>query len=158
MFRNVNCEDSRQDAIQECVALAYKAFLSLLNQGRNPLDHRSTLATFAARQVKSGRTLCSTGTTDVCSKGAELNRGIQFVPAHLDALVENTVTPVEDQAAFRVDFPEWLLTHTERHRRMIDVMLTGERTDAIADSFGMSPARVSQLRSEFRTDWERFQE
>ena len=61
-----------------------------------------------------------------------------------------------DQAAFRVDFPAWLSTRTERDRRIIDDMMMNERTDALADWFGLSPARVSQLRREYCDDWRRF--
>lgn len=66
------------------------------------------------------------------------------------------VTPVPDQAAFRIDWRAWLKTRTERDRRIIADLLAGERTLDVSHKFGMSPGRVSQLRQEFHQDWERF--
>jgi hypothetical protein len=57
---------------------------------------------------------------------------------------------------FRVDFPAWRNTRTERDRRIIDRLLLGERTGAVAKEFGLSPGRVAQLRREFHDDWLRF--
>jgi hypothetical protein len=39
---------------------------------------------------------------------------------------------------------------------MIDDLMVGERTLAVADGYGLSPGRISQLRREFHDDWERF--
>jgi hypothetical protein len=38
----------------------------------------------------------------------------------------------------------------------IDHLMVGERTLEVSRRFGFSPARVSQLRREFRDDWSRF--
>jgi hypothetical protein len=35
-------------------------------------------------------------------------------------------------------------------------MMQGDRTQELSRSFGISPARVSQLRREFHDDWQRF--
>ena len=32
----------------------------------------------------------------------------------------------------------------------------GERTSDLSNKFGVSPARVSQLRQEYKQDWDRF--
>jgi hypothetical protein len=71
-------------------------------------------------------------------------------------LHENTVTPPDEQAAFRIDFPDWLTTRTERDRRIISDMAVGEKTMHLARRFGISPARVSQLRREYHNDWRQF--
>jgi hypothetical protein len=73
-----------------------------------------------------------------------------------EALIENTVSPVPDQVAFRCDFPGWTKTRTCRDRRMIHEMARGERTKDLAHRFKLSPARVSQLRQQFHDDWQRF--
>jgi hypothetical protein len=63
---------------------------------------------------------------------------------------------VPDQVAFRCDFPVWRRTRNARDRRLIDDLMVGERTHEVAERYGLSPARVSQLRREFHADWERF--
>jgi hypothetical protein len=57
---------------------------------------------------------------------------------------------------FRLDWPAWLRTRTDRDRRIIGAMALSERTQALARMFGLSPGRVSQLRREFHADWEQF--
>jgi hypothetical protein len=73
-----------------------------------------------------------------------------------DALVDNTRTPPPDAAAFRCDFPAWQRTRTHRDRKIINRMMQGDRTNELSRSFGISPARVSQLRRDYHEDWERF--
>ena len=65
-------------------------------------------------------------------------------------------TPPDEQAAFRIDFPAWVRTHTHRHRRLIKDLMHGERTKAVARKYGVSAARISQLRRELMEDWRRF--
>ena len=60
------------------------------------------------------------------------------------------------QVSFRLDFPAWLLTRTDRDRRVVEDLMLGERTLDVARKFGLSPARISQLRREFKQDWQLF--
>jgi len=162
------------------VALAWQWFLRLVEQGKDPLAFPTALATFAARAVKSGRRLTGQEKSkDALSPLAQRRRGFAVEPLppstrrpfddvysnvhgqqELDAFEErlrdNTVTPPPEAAAFRIDFPDWLRTRTERDRRVIDDMMQDERTRDLADRHGLSPARVSQLRREYREDWNRF--
>ena len=57
-FRGLKCLDTRQDCICEMLALAWRWFLRLIAQGKDPLQFPSALADFAARAVKAGRRLC----------------------------------------------------------------------------------------------------
>src|SRR5206468_3444248 len=70
-----------------------------------------------------------------------------------EALADNTRSPVEDQVAFRLDFPAWVLTLSERNRRIVERMLQGEKTQTLSQLFGISQGRVSQLRREFLEGW-----
>src|SRR4051812_22142753 len=45
---------------------------------------------------------------------------------------------------------------TDRDRKLIDDLMAGERTMDVAGKHGLSAARVSQLRREFRDDWESY--
>jgi len=179
-FRHVKCPHHREDAISETLALAWKWFVRLVERGKDPSQFVSTLASFAARAVKSGRQVCGQQKAqDVMSPVAQRRHGfaVERLPSstatpyetlygavlgqHLhdafeDRLADNTRTPVPDQAAFRIDFPSWYATLAERDRRMVDNLVTGERPGDVARRFGLSAGRVSQKRREFHGDWERF--
>ena len=70
--------------------------------------------------------------------------------------MENDRTPVADQVAFRIDFPAWLNGLSARDRQIVDELAVGERPGDVARRFRVSPARISQLRSELRHSWEGF--
>jgi hypothetical protein len=170
----------KADAIQEMRALAWKWFLRLHQRGRDPAGFVTTFATLLARAVNSGRRLAGMAKAkDVMNPATQRRHGFRVEPlpnstrtshdrlyaspvgqALLDAFEErlrdNTVTPVPDQVAFRLDFPAWLRTLTARERRLIRTMAQNERTLDLSRQFELSPARVSQLRREFHDDWRRF--
>src|SRR5262249_59021063 len=117
----------------------------------------SALATFAARAVRSGRRLCGREPVkEALSALAQARHG--FVVASLpgastligsvfdEALRDNRRTPVDEQAAFRLDFPAWLSSLGRRDRRLAEAMALGHRTGELARRFGPSPARVPQPR------------
>src|SRR5262249_41408743 len=57
-FRYLKCLHSRQEAIAEMVALAWKWVVRLAERGKDACQFVSALATFAARAVYSGRRVC----------------------------------------------------------------------------------------------------
>lgn len=166
-FRHVKCPQHKADAIADMVALAWKWYCRLVERGKDPSSFVSTLASFAARAVHSGRRV--TGQLkpkDVMSERAQAKHGftISTLPDFstlgtnplAEALEDNRRSPVPDQVAFRFDFPAWLKSRPRRDRRIIQQMGMGERTSELSRRFGLSPARVSQLRREFACDWEQF--
>ena len=82
--------------------------------------------------------------------------GQERLDAFEERLHDNTITPPPDQAAFRIDFPVWRLTHSERDRRLIDALMLGGRTKEVSRLFGLSQGRISQKRRQFLQDWRRF--
>jgi hypothetical protein len=179
-FRDVRCAGQRADCIAEVSALCWKWFVALSQRGKNAAEFVSTLAGFAARAVRSGRRVCGQERgKDVLSASAQQRHGFQVeaLPLttrtahaelyghpqgqqHLDCyeerLRDNHVTPVLDQVAFRIDFPAWLETLTARERHIIRAMADSQRTRDLSRRFQVSPARISQLRREFKQDWDRF--
>jgi hypothetical protein len=179
-FRGLKCPHLKEDFIADMVALAWKWFVRLVEKGKDPLDFPSALATFAAKAVKAGRRVTGQERSkDVMSPVAKRKHGVKVerLPSstrhliedfygnvhgqrELDAFEErlrdNTMTPPCDAAAFRIDFPDWLKTRTERDRRIISDMMQDERTLDLSKKHGISPGRVSQLRREFKEDWDRF--
>jgi len=159
-FRRVPCPHRKADYVAEAVALAWKWFLRLEEQGKDARCFPSVLATFAARAVKSGRRLCGQlKARDVLSETAQQRHGFSVgkLPDFStlngnqleEALPDNTQTPPPDAAAFRLDFPAWLDLHSRRDRRMIGDMAQGERTVDLARHYRLSSARISQKRREF---------
>jgi hypothetical protein len=166
-FRDLKHPDRRGEAISEMIAIAWLWFVRLVGQGRDPSKFPSVLATYAARSVRSGRRLCGQEKArDVLSPLAQQRRGFSVNPlpeTHdetgklLDeALQDNSLTPVIDQVQFRLDFPRWRGSRCERDRRLIDDLMIGERTKDMAQKYGLSSTRVSELRGQFFTDWTNF--
>jgi hypothetical protein len=166
-FRSERCSSRRADLIAETVAIAWRWYRSLIERGKDPARFPTALATLAARAVRCGRRIAGAAKAkDVLNDIAQRRHG--FTVSKLpdfstltsnplaDALRDNRCTPPPDAAAFRCDWPHWLTTRTERDRRIITDMAVGERTLDVSRKFGLSPARVSQLRRQFKKDWSRF--
>jgi hypothetical protein len=166
-FRSIRCPHLKADRIAETIALAFKWFRRLLKQGKDPTAFVSTLATYAAKAVKSGRRLAGQmKAKDVMNKRTQARKGFCIVKLPdrstlntnplAEALIDNTQSPVPDQVQFRLDFPAWLRTYCQRDRRIIQDMARSERTLDLAQKYGLSRARISQKRGEYRRDWMRF--
>jgi hypothetical protein len=166
-FRYVKDACRKEEFIAEMVALAWKWCIQLSQHGKDVTRFPSALASYAARAVRSGRRLCGQEKgKDVLSPLAQRRHGFttSAIPdvsslhgnALDDALADNTVTPVDDQVAFRLDFPAWLETYDERNRHVILDLMAGERTLDVADHHRLSPGRISQIRRLFHRSWLRF--
>jgi hypothetical protein len=166
-FRHIKCSQQKEELLAEMRGLVWKWFCTLVRRGKNVLAFVSALATYAARAVNSGRRVCGhERRSDVLSPVAQRLNG--FTVGKLpdfstldgspleEALIDNTQTPPDEQAAFRIDFPAWRLTHSERDRRLIDTLMLGGRTKEVSRLFGLSPGRISQKRRQFLEDWRRF--
>ena len=172
-FRHLRCPGRRDDAVAEVVAVCWRWFLRISENGKDAGEFAATLADYAVRRVRSGRNLCGQERSkDVLSPLARRRHGFTLEPLASPAcpchdarqqrevmeerLKDNARSPVPEQAAFRIDFPRWHRSHCDRNRRLIDGMARDERTLDLADQFGISPGRVSQLRREFRDGWRHF--
>ena len=179
-FRGLRCPQSKADLIQETIALSFRWYTRLIERRKDPAMFPATFASFAVRAVKCGRRLCGQEPArDVLSSQAQLKHGFRVAylaispsrsherihasvqgKRHRDAYEEilwnNTHTPVLDQVCFRLDFPAWLATRTDRDRRIINDMALNHRTQDLAHKFGISKSRISHLRREYRDDWTRF--
>lgn len=163
-FRDVKCRVKREDCIAEMIALIWKWVVRLAEKGKDGFCFPMALANYAARAVKCGRRLCGQEKArDVMNPIAQQRLGFAVgkLPDYstLDgsplegALIDNTRTEIPEQVCFRIDFPTWLSFLSERNRRVLENMAMGERTTHLSRKFGISPARVSQLRREFHHEW-----
>src|SRR5437773_6284485 len=143
-FRHVACPAKKADYVAETLAVAWQWFVRLAERGRDASEFVSALASLAARRVKCGRRVCgSEKARDVLSPAAQRRHGftVGSLPASRtlagspveEALAENTVTPPDEQAAFRLDFPEWYGGYDDRDRQIIDDLIVGERGKDVSE-------------------------
>ena len=158
--------EAREEAVQEVIANAWRAFVRLVERGRAALAYPTVLARYAIAQVRGGRKV---GTrlrvVDVSSEYARIQKG--FTLDRLDeidastgewqeVLVEDGHATPADIAASRIDFAAWLRTLPGRTRKIAKLLATGETTNAAAKKFAVSAGRVSQLRRELQDSWTEF--
>jgi hypothetical protein len=60
---------------------------------------------------------------------------------------------VDEQAAFRLDFPVWMRAYGERKHRVIEDLMVGERPLEVAKKHRLSASMISQMRRQFHRDW-----
>ena len=164
-FREFDPE-TREDLVQEAVANCVVAYARLVERGKQSLGYPTVLAMYAVRQIKDGRRVGKKANVkDVYDIHAKVKGGYQLqyigtpheqCGGWREQLTDNRRTPVPDQAAFRIDFPQWLASLSARDRRIVDELAAGERTGVVAQRFGVSAGRVSQLRKELKESWEEF--
>jgi hypothetical protein len=157
----------REECACEAVAAAFLAYLSLTARGQDPFQFPSVLATRAAQHVQADRHVGgSLNRQDVLSPAAQRSQG--FAVQSLDqlaqgnheawweAVTDTAQTPPDEAAAFRVDFPDWLANRTDRDRCLIQDLAAGERPKDVAQRYGLSCGRISQLRRTYEQDWLRY--
>jgi DNA-binding NarL/FixJ family response regulator len=161
-FRGLRRE-VRDEAVQEVTAHAFVAFTRLVQQGQKHLAFASALGHYAVAQYRAGRRTGSRlNSRDVMAPGQRRCRveSLDEFDPHAEewraAMVEDTRTPVPDQASFRVDFPSWLSRLGSRDRAVAQSLAAGYTTREVAEEHGISPGRVSQLRRQLHDGWERF--
>ncbi len=157
----------RHDLIEEVVANSYVAYARLVERGLADRALPSPLARFAITQIRVGRRVGSRlRIGDALSTYAQYRK--QFAVERLDhfsdekgcwgeILVEDKRATPANVAACRIDFAEWLRRLTARLRKIALALAAGETTSAAARMFGVSPARISQIRELLRRSWEAFQ-
>ena len=165
-FRHIP-PDAKQEMIAEVVANAFCAYLHLVERGRIDRIYPTVLAKYAIRQVRSGRRVGGQlNIHDVTSLYAQRAAGIAV--EHLEQfdveksewrelLLEDRRAGPAETAAARIDLASWLLSLARRKRRIAESLARGEATGRVAQIFGLTPGRVSQLRRELKADWEVFQ-
>ena len=155
----------REEAVADVVAAAYCAFHRLVQLGKADLAYATPLVRFAVAQYWSGRRAATPmNSSDVLSPITAHRKRVRVFSftaedredEWAETLVDNSRSPIPDQAAFRVDFPIWLSRLNDRDRRLAEFLVVGNSTCEAAEQFGLSWGRVSQLRGTLRKDWQSF--
>ena len=181
IFRDIACPDKKADLICETTALAWKWYLRLAARGKDVMQFPMVFIYLVGRAVRSGRRLCGhERAKDVLSPVAQRCHHFKAeslspsTPTALDDLYsqpyaqemqdafeerlrDNLQTPVPDQVAFRLDWPRFLRTLTQRDRDLVGHLSLGNSGKWVAARFGLTEGRVSQLRQRWCREWRLFQ-
>jgi hypothetical protein len=174
-FRHLRGDDL-DDAVTEVVANSLVAFVRLFQLGKADLAYPTVLARYGVAQVRSGplrsaqvrsgrRVGNRLAGRDVLSPHAQRRHG--FTVERLDQddaegsgwrelVVEDRRSRPADIAATRIDFSDWLAVLPDLKRHVAEYLAIGETTSDAARQFGVSAARISQLRRELHDSWRQF--
>src|ERR1035437_215597 len=165
-FRRLRPE-ARAEATAQAIASACVSYRTVTRQHKLSRVYAGNIATFAVRAVNGGRHVGGhINSKDVLSPLAQKRRGFATTSINpwnrqegdwRDMVLETRRATPADQAAFNLDFQTWLNGWSRRHRQIIFHLAAGHRTNAMARKFGVSEARISQLRREYQESWELFQ-
>jgi hypothetical protein len=154
-FRHLRPQD-RDEALCEVLAHAFCAFRRLVELGKRDVVYASPLARFAVAHIRAGRRVGTKfKSRDVFAVANHCRRAV--LSHWVDMLADDSLTPVADQVAFRLDFADWLRALNERKRKLVKFLALGNSPSEAAERFEISNARVSQLRSELYASWQVFQ-
>jgi hypothetical protein len=158
--------DRLDEAVQEVVCNCCCAYARLVEQGRPHTATWSSLARFAVRQVRDNRQVGTpVNSRDVCAPKCQqkhwvdvcsMFRWVEQDEEWTEMVVSDKHSTPADTAAFRLDFRAFLASLSRRDRRITIKLAEGHATQWVARRFGISPARVSQLRRELCGRWREF--
>jgi hypothetical protein len=165
-FRKLRPEE-RDEAIQEVVANCAAAFARLVERKKQHVASASSLARFAVAQFRDGRRVTGRKSPkDALSSRAQFSKRFKVEwldyfdgqeGTWQDIVVEDHRVGPAEIAACRIDFAEWLKLLPRRLRKIALTLASGETTSAAAKKFGVTAARISQLRLWLKQSWEGFQ-
>lgn len=165
-FRRLRAE-AAEEAMQEATASCLQAFVRLCQQDRRSAAHPSTLARFAAQQLRCGRQVAgSLNVKDPLSRYAQYRQNLRVhsldqrsvqTGARIEEAVVGVRTPVLERVALRIDLPQWLKRLTRRMQRIARDLALGYTTSEVALKYGVSAGRIAQIRRELAGSWEQFQ-
>jgi hypothetical protein len=157
----------REELVQEVVASSFAAYARLVELGKEELAFPYPLARFAIGQVRAGRQLGNpVRIREVLSGYAQHHKSFQVERLDYfdeeencwrEIVVEDKRATPADIAACRIDFASWLRLLPTRRKKIALALASGETTTATAKKFGVTPARISQLRQWLKESWQAFQ-
>lgn len=166
-FRRMDAE-GREEAVQEAVCNAMVAYMRLFRLGKVELAYPGVLARYAVAQTRDHRKVGGRlNSRDVASGYCQRRKGL--VVERLDGfsghrgawrevLIEDRRAGPAEVAAVRMDFAAWLEGLPRRMAEIATFLAAGQTTGHAAREFGVSSARISQLRRELRRSWRTFQD
>lgn len=153
-FRHLKPE-AREEAVQNTIALAWKALARLTERGlANDPDRLRHVLHFAVKQTKAGRMPQG----QIKERDAfQLSRSQNgsSLGINLDGFVSHN-TPIPERVAFRLDTVAFLATLSDRQRAIAGDLMEGQTTGEVARQHGVTSGAISQFRRRFRQQYEAF--
>ena len=147
-FRHLDPE-AQEEAVQNTLALTWKAFHALIEQGRaDEPDIVKSCLWFSIKQTRVGRKVEGESRAKDIHKNSHRGRA-KFEMVELTQFVSDEA-PVPDQVSFRIDVPAFLATLSDRQQRMAEALMNGSTTSEVADTFKVTASAVSQFRTRFK--------
>jgi hypothetical protein len=160
-FRHLDSA-SREESIAEGVVHCLLSFARLHDQGRAEAASASTLAWYATLAVKRGRPAGDRmNCNEPLSRYAQVRNGTRIEQRYgkwLDLLVEDKRASVPDQVAAKLDVGDWFATLPSRMKQIAQDLAYGFSTSEVAEKYGVTPGRISQLRRSLEASWSAFQQ
>ena len=160
-FRQLDAE-RREDAVAEAIVHSLLSYSRLHDRGNAESATASTLAWYAAKQVKRGRPAAGRmNGEEPLSRYAQIGKGIQVEQRHgnwMDLMVEDKRASVPDQVAAKLDVGAWFATLSRRMKQIARDLAYGFSTSEVAEKHGVTPGRISQLRRTLEESWAAFQQ
>lgn len=181
-FINAQCErefrqwkaEMKMEMVAEATAIAWKSFCGIEETGRDPVRLKSRIVAYAIQHVRAGRTLASRwSSVDAMSRRAQLRHGFSVhrsansrhsgrtagrISFSVEEIGDRRHRNVSQEAAFRIDFNDWLSRLDDRLRDIVSDLASGYSTSEVSNRFGLSAGRISQIRRELENSWKRFHE
>jgi hypothetical protein len=163
-FRHLGPE-AREEAVQEVIANACRAYKRLVELGKTDIAYAGALARYGVAQVKDGRRVGGRlNVRDISSEYCQRRKNVTVErldkfdkeDGWQEIVVEDRHATPADIARVRIDFADWLKTLPRRKRRIAEVLSTGETTSNVAKRFHVSAGRISQLRRQLYESWLEF--
>jgi DNA-binding NarL/FixJ family response regulator len=83
---------------------------------------------------------------------------VEGLPSNwIDAMVEDKRAPIAELVAAKLDVGAWFATLTKRMREIAKDLAFGCSTSEVADKYGVSAGRISQMRRMLEESWAVFQ-
>jgi hypothetical protein len=118
----------------------------------------ASIAMMAVRRVAIGRQFkqsirsVNAGRTDRRSKRPK------FRQVHVDLRdVAAVDAPPSETVPGWLDYQTWLANYDNRKRDIAEALAVGGKTHEVAQQYGVTAGRISQMRREFAADWAAFQ-
>jgi hypothetical protein len=155
----------RSELVDDAVVLAFAMYVRLVRAGKQGLAYATALAKYAAKRVRAGRRFGTRQSTkDVMSRQAQQRLGfdVAFLSrssnrASWEELTDTRSVSPAEVAMCRLHFRDWLRQLRPLERRVASQLALGYRTGELANSVGVTPARISQLRRLLEQNWLAFE-
>jgi hypothetical protein len=155
-FRHMDPE-SREDAVAEALALAWQNHLHCSLAGKSP--GAPSIAYYAVKNVRSGRRLAGTSSTDVHSDKTQMmgRAAVCHTGSEVRDIGDGPTTPLIDHRTWmrpfhrtrvETDYPDFLDQEevTGQEETVFAMLAEGRMGKEIADELQVSQPRVSQIK------------